>query len=129
MGRWFNQAGPGEVAVDGRGRDGGLVGLQVPGDGVGFGIETYCGEFLAQLHDQGDRRVIGGFRGGLRALGAGLECRSVLGAVSGDELGDPVRRDPVFAGDLGLGPALEDDGGDDQTGFRHAPDQTPKSFQ
>lgn len=48
-----------------------------------------------------------------------------LSYVAGDQLGDPALGDPVGLGDPGLAAALDDDGSDDQAGFRHPPTLQP----
>ena len=51
----LDEAGGGEVAADGGDGDvGAVVVLEVPGDGVGSGVESFAGEFGAQGHDEVD---------------------------------------------------------------------------
>jgi hypothetical protein len=115
-----DQAGPGQVAADGGHRHHqGVVPGQVPGDGVGSGVQARGGELLAQLDDQS--------HGGLGKRGwafAGAprpwhERCLPLGPVAGHQLADPTPRDAVPVGDLGLGTTLDDNRCDDQSGFRH----------
>src|ERR1019366_10732920 len=49
-----------------------------------------------------------------------LERRLALLVVARDEATHPALGHPVGAGDLCLGPSLDDDGGDDETGTGHA---------
>ena len=60
--------------------------LEVPGDGVGAGVQTGLGQLLAEPGDQLDqlRRQCG--RGGSGASGSGLERRLAFGLVAGLEL-------------------------------------------
>lgn len=52
----FDESCGAEMSPDRGGRDGDVVVVgQVPGDGVGAGIEASFEELGAQLHDQGDR--------------------------------------------------------------------------
>jgi len=51
-----------------------------------------------------------GFEGGLSFVGVAL-----------DEPGDPALGDAVVAGDLRLGAAFDEYGGDDQASLRHLP--------
>jgi hypothetical protein len=51
----------------------------------------------------------------VRTPGTGLERSLALGAVSSQQLIDPGPRDAVVIDDLGDGPLLESDRGDDQT--------------
>ena len=55
----------------------------------------------------------------LGSSGAGLEGGVAVEGVAGDEPGYPALGDPVVAGDLRLGAALDEYGGDEQAGFRH----------
>lgn len=56
---WFDEAGCAQVAAD---RGGGylysVVVLQVPGDGVGSGVESFAGQGMTHLDD----RIDGGLR-------------------------------------------------------------------
>jgi len=45
--------------------------------------------------------------------------RLALGAVAGDQAADPALVDAVRAGDLALGTAFDDDGGDHEAGLGH----------
>jgi len=56
-----------------------------------------------------------------------LERALALLAITRNELGDPSLRDPVVAGDRGLGSSLKNNGGDDKAGFRH-PMSVAESF-
>jgi hypothetical protein len=49
----------------------------------------------------------------------GFEREVTLGSVAGDEFVDPRSGEPVGGGDFGGSAAFDDDGGDDQAGFRH----------
>ena len=51
--------------------------------------------------------------------GAGLEGSLAIAAEARDETADPTVGDAVGAGDLTLRAALDEDGGDDETGLRH----------
>ena len=48
--------------------------------------------------------------------------RFAFGAVAGDEAAHPAGGNPVFAGDVGVGSSLDDNGRDDQSGFGHPRD-------
>ncbi|MEJ7707572.1 MAG: hypothetical protein WKF82_10080 [Nocardioidaceae bacterium] len=54
----------------------------------------------------------------LRASGAGLERGLALGLVAGLELVDPGAVHAVAGGDLGGALVVDEQGGDDQAGFR-----------
>lgn len=108
-------------APDRGGRDGdAVVVVKVPGEGVGAGVQAAGGELVAQPDDEIHHVVAERGRGGVGCAGAGFEGGVALDAPSGDELGDPAFGDAVGAGGLGLGEALDGDGGDDQAGLRHA---------
>ena len=49
----------------------------------------------------------------------GLEGGFAFVGVAGDQAGDPALGDPVVAGDLRLGAAFDEYGGDDQASLRH----------
>ncbi len=66
-----------------------------------------------------------GGRGGLGASGAGLERGLALGLVAGLELVDPGTVHAVSGGDLGGGLVVDEEGGDDQAGFRHGRASSP----
>jgi hypothetical protein len=53
------------------------------------------------------------------AARAGLERGLALGAVASDQAADPALVDAVSAGDLALGAAFDDDGGDDEACLGH----------
>jgi hypothetical protein len=54
-GRRYDEAVSGQVAADGGGRDAQMVGVsEVPGDGLGAGVEALRDQVVAQLKDQGD---------------------------------------------------------------------------
>ena len=95
---------------------------EMPGDGVGAGIEALAGQFLPELADQ----LNGGLGdGGGRVVGASrawLEGCLAFAAEASDEAADPALGDAVGAGDLTQRAALDDDGGDDETGLRHPAD-------
>ena len=52
-------------------------------------------------------------------MGAGLQRGLALGLVAGLELVDPGAVHAVAGGDLGRGLLVDEQGGDDQAGFRH----------
>ena len=82
---------------------------------------------LAQLEDQLDD--LAGSSAPGEVLGRrdrGSNAASPSASVAGDQLGDPALGDAVGRGDLGLGAALDDDGGDDQPGFRHDRASNPR---
>jgi len=80
-----------EVAADCRGRDGdAVVGGEVPGDGVGAGVEPCRGEVFAQLEDE-FYDVWGCFGGGgVGFPGARFEGLRAFVVVAGDEFRDPA---------------------------------------
>jgi len=90
---------------------------QVPGDGVGSGLQAGGCQLVAELEDQVDGRGGDGGRAGVRTSRPRLERGLSLRSVAGNELAHPALRDAVAAGDLGLLAVLEDDGGDDQAGL------------
>ena len=96
-----------------------VVVVQVPGDGVGAGVQAGVGQLLAEPHDQVDHLRSQGGRGGLGASGPGFERGLALGLVAGLELVDPGAVHAVAGGDLGGGLVVDEQGGDDQAGFRH----------
>ena len=53
------------------------------------------------------------------ASGAGFEGGVAVVGVALDKPGDPALGDAVVAGDLRLGAAFDEDGGDDQASLRH----------
>ena len=57
----------------------------------------------------------------------GWNAASPSQAVAGDQPGNPALRDPILAGHLRLGAALDDNSGDHQASFRHPPtvDRSP----
>ena len=66
--RWGDQPGAGQVAADGGRRHGhAVVVAEVPGDGVGPGVQARGGELVAEL---GDQRDGGWWDGGRAGLGA-----------------------------------------------------------
>lgn len=83
------------MAADGRvGHPVAVVVVQVPGDGVGSGVQAGAGETFTQRHDQVDDCGCGGARGGLGSPGAGLEGDRALGLVAGLEFVDQERCTP-----------------------------------
>jgi hypothetical protein len=96
-----------------------MVVPQMPGDGVGSGVESLLGQLFAKPDDQLDH--IGGDRGGggLRATGAGLERGLALGLVAGLELVDPAPVHAVPGGHLGRGLVLDEQGSENETRLRH----------
>jgi len=117
-GAGHDEASAAQVAADrgGRDRDAVVVG-QVPGDGVGPGIEALAGEVSTELADQ----LHGGLGDGSgRALGASrarLEGGLAFAPEACDQAADPALGEAVGAGDLVLRAAFDDDGGDDKTGL------------
>ena len=102
-----DEAGPGEIARDRGGRDRhAAVVLEVPSDRVRSGVETTLDELTTEPQDVFDHLWRSRRRRGERPSRPRLERPLALGPVTGDELGDPPRRDPVGTGDLGLRPAL-----------------------
>ena len=99
-----------------------VVVFEVPGDRVGASIETGSNELLAEPdHDLDD--IIGcGVGSCSRSARSWLERSLALDPVTGDETADPRLRNVVVACDLGLWATLDDDGGDDQSGFGHPTD-------
>lgn len=85
-----DEAGPFQGAPDRRRRhDRVVVVVQVPGDGVGAGVETFPRELLAQLHDQLNSGRRDRVRGGAGAAGARLQRRVAVDAPAGHEFRDP----------------------------------------
>ena len=95
-----------------------VVVLEVPGDGVGAGVQTAVVQFLTNPDDEIDNLRRDGRRGGLRTPGTGLERCLALGLVAGLELVDPGAVHPVAGGDLGRALVVDEQGSDDQAGFR-----------
>jgi hypothetical protein len=87
---------------------------QVPGDGVGSGIQPLPGQLVAQPDDQrgGGRRDRGGLA--VRPPGARFERRLALRPVAGDQTAHPTRRHLVAAGSLANSPALDNNSGNNQ---------------
>ena len=122
-----DQAGFGQVAADrGAGDLVSVVVFEVPGDGLGSGVQAGGGQVGAESEDQLDHGDVQGARGGLGSTRSGFEGRLALGVVAGDEFGDPAFGDAVGRGDLGLGSALDDNSSDDQPGFRHGRASNPR---
>jgi len=94
--------------------------------GVRAGIKALAGEVAAELADQlhGGLGDDGG--GTVGASGAGLEGGLALAPEASDEAADPALGDSVSAGNLMLRAALDEDGGDDETGLRHPPTLPPR---
>jgi hypothetical protein len=56
LGSGDQQAGRAEVAADGRSRDPvSVVVFEIPGDGVGVGVQSRVAQFFADPHDEVDR--------------------------------------------------------------------------
>ena len=100
--------------------------LEVPSDGVGAAVKPFGDELSADLDDPLDNSRRDRGRGGLGSSRPWLERRVALGAVAGNEFGDPALGDPVSASDVGLGSALEYDSGDHQTCFGHPQQSSPR---
>jgi hypothetical protein len=116
-----DQARPGQVPADGRGRHSDLVVVfQVPGNGVRPGVPAMPGQLLPQPRDQLDGARADRGRGGLRPPGPRLERRLALGPVAGQQPADPALGNPVPAGRLALAQPLGNDSSDDKTRLRHA---------
>ena len=120
----------GEVAADGGSRHPvSVVVLEVPGDGLGAGVQAGVGQLLADPQDELDHRGRQGGRGGLGASGAGLHRCLALGFVAGLELVDPGAVDAVTGGDLGRALVVDEEGRDDQArlrcGLRHGRASSP----
>jgi len=110
-----------EVARDRGSRDGhAVVVLEVPGDGVGPGVQAGGGQFLPVLEDQVDGLGRGRGRDAVGASGAGLEGGLARGLVAGEELEEPGLGDAVLRGDVGNGSVLDHHGGDQQSVQCHA---------
>lgn len=92
--------------------------LEVPGDGLRAGVQASVGQLLAGPHDEVDDLGCQGTWGGLRTSGARLEGCLALGFVAGLELVDPGAVHAVSVGDLGRALMVDEQGSDDQTGFR-----------
>jgi hypothetical protein len=115
-----DQPSPREVAGDGGDRDSALMVVsQVPGDGVGSGVESLLGELFAEPDDQLDHLVGDRGGGGLRATGAGLERGLALGFVAGLEPVDPGAVHAVAGGHLGRALVLDEQGSENETRLRH----------
>ena len=93
-----------------------VVVLEVPGDGVGSGVQAGGGQLLPVLDDQVDDLGGCGPRDSLRATGPGLEGGLAFGLVAGHELEQPGLGDAVLGGDVGNGSVLDHHGGDQQSG-------------
>ena len=96
-----------------------VVVLEVPGDGLGAGVQSCVGQLFADPDDEVDHFGCECGRGGLGASGAGFEGRLALGFVAGLELVDPGAVDAVAGSDLGRGLVVDEEGCDDQACFRH----------
>ena len=126
LGLGGDQPGPGQVAADGRSRHAvSVVVFEMPGDGLGAGIQSRVGQFLADPHDEVDHVGCECGRGRLGASGAGPERGLALGFVAGFELVDPGAVDAVAGGDLGGALVVDEEGGDDQACFRHGRASNP----
>ena len=107
-----DEAGGGQAPPDRRGRHGDAVSvLEVPGDGVGAGVESPGVEVGAQVNDQLVHLRCDGGRRGARPARAGLERGVALSAVSGHQLGDLRAGQAVGSGHFGVGSPLDDDSG------------------
>jgi hypothetical protein len=95
-----------------------VVVLEVPGDGLGAGVQSGVGQFLADPDDEVDHVDGQRVRGGLGASGAGLQGGLALGLVAGLELVDPGAVHAVAGGDLGRCLVVDEQGRDDQAGLR-----------
>lgn len=88
---WFggDEFGAANDPVDRRSGDGGLVVvLEVPGDGVGAGVESVGGELSAEREDQGNGVWGCGVGSGAWPPGARFERRVAFAAVAGNETRD-----------------------------------------
>ena len=102
-----------------------VVVLEVPGDGLGAGVQSRIGQFLAYRHDEVDHVGSEGGRGVLGSSGVGLERGLALGLEAGLELVDPGAVDAVAGGDLGGALVVDEEGCDDKACFRHGRASSP----
>lgn len=65
-----------------------MVGLEVPGDGLGAGVKTTGNELLAQVRDQFDGVVRHACRRVVGPASSGFERGVAFGAVSGQQARD-----------------------------------------
>ena len=91
--------------------------FEVPGDGVGAGVEAFAGELGAQGDDEVDGGLGWSGGAGVGSSGAGFEGVVTFEGVAGDQPRNPALAGPAVAGDLGLAAAFDEYGGDDQAGF------------
>ena len=76
-------------------------------------VQALHGELSAKDDDHLNRRNGDRVRAAVGPPGFRIESGRAFGAVAGDELRYPPFRDPVVAGDRGLGSSLDYDSGDD----------------
>jgi hypothetical protein len=77
-----------------------VVLAQVPLDGVGAGVESLAGQFLAEPEDQVSGLLVDRGWRGRGAAGLRFECGVALSLVAVFELVDPGAVDAVAGGDL-----------------------------
>ena len=83
---------------------------QMPGNGVGAGIQPLPGQLVAQPDDQRDSSG----RLAVRPPRSRLERRVTLRPVSGDQTTHSTRRHLVAAGNLANSPAFDNNSGNNQ---------------
>lgn len=96
-----------------------VASIQVEGDGVGSGIVTLPGELPTQLHDLGLEFGTDLSRIRKWSFGSGFDRVPPARQVALDQGINPGAGDTIVTGDFRFGPALQNDGSDNDTGLGH----------